>query len=156
MEATFQARAAGGRSRTSFGGRVESPSIDPSAAEWADNGQRFAGDCPEFDCVRTLLAQSVIDDAECRAAALGIGVGRVLIAAGELSEEVYLGALGVACEPLDRTLRHCCPLNDERLIESAAAGAHYVGNLIDRFSLLFHFGDLDTGASAVHGGIGIP
>ena len=107
------------------------------------------------NCVRTLLAQSVIDDAECRAAALGIGVDRVLIA-GELSEEVYLGALGVACEPLDRTLRHCCPLNDERLIESAAAGAHYVGNLIDRFSLLFHFGDLDTGASAVHGGIGIP
>jgi hypothetical protein len=32
----------------------------------------------------------VIDDAECRAAALGIGADRVLIAAGELNEEAYL------------------------------------------------------------------
>jgi hypothetical protein len=126
MEATVQARAAGGRSMASYGGRVESPSIDPSAAEWAGSGQRFAGGCPEIDCVRALLAGSVIDNAECRAAALGIGADRVLIAAGVLSEEVYLralgDALGVAFEPLDRTPRHCCPLNDGRLIESAAAG----------------------------------
>jgi hypothetical protein len=126
MEATVQARAAGGRSRASFGGPVESPSIDPSAAEWADSGPRLAGGCPEIDCVRALLAGSVIDDAECRAAALGIGADRVLIAAGELSEEAYLralaSALSVAFEPLDHTPRHCCPLNDERLIESAAAG----------------------------------
>ena len=122
MEATVQARAAGGRSRASFGGRGKSPSIDPSAAEWADSGPRLAGGCPEIDCVRALLAGSVVDDAECRAAALGVGADRVLIAAGELSEEVYLRALGVAFEPLDRTPRHCCPLNDERLIESAGAG----------------------------------
>jgi hypothetical protein len=110
MEATIEARAAGGRSRASFGGRVKSPSIDPSAAEWADSGPRLAGGCPEIECVRALLAGSVIDDAECRAAALGIGADRVLIAAGELSEEAYLralsDALGVAFEPLDRTPRH--------------------------------------------------
>ena len=68
----------------------------------------------------------MIDDAERRAAALGVGADRVLIAAGELSEEVYLralgDALGVAFEPLDGTPRAFCPLNDERLIESAAAG----------------------------------
>lgn len=31
-------------------------------------------------------------------------------------------ALGVICEPLDDMPRAFCPLNDERLIESAAAG----------------------------------
>ena len=68
----------------------------------------------------------MVDAAERRAAALGVGADRVLITAGELSEEAYLRALaatlGVAFEPLDDTPRALCPLNDERLIESAAAG----------------------------------
>ena len=68
----------------------------------------------------------MIEAAEHRAAALGVGADRVLIAAGALSEEAYLralgDALGVAFEPLDGTPRAFCPLNDERLIESAAAG----------------------------------
>ena len=101
-----------------------SPSIDPWTAEFADSSAGRAGDFPEIDCVRSLLAVDVIDDAEHRAAALGVGADRVLIAAGELSEEAYprvLGdALGVAFEPLDRAPRTLCPLNDERLIESAA------------------------------------
>ena len=50
---------------------------------------------------------------------------RVLIAAGRLSEETYLralgDALGVEFEPLDGIPRGQCPLNDERLIKSAAA-----------------------------------
>ena len=103
-----------------------SPSIDPWTAEFADSSAGRAGGCPEIDCVRSLLAADVIDDAECRAAALGVGADRVLIATGELSEEAYLralgDALGVEFEPLDGIPRGQCPLNDERLIESAAAG----------------------------------
>ena len=76
--------------------------------------------------MRALLASDVIEDAERRAARLGVGADRVLIAAGALSEETYLRALGealgVAFEPLDGTPRAFCPLNDDRLIESAAAG----------------------------------
>ncbi len=126
MGVAVQARAAGGRSRVSFGEPSGSPSIDPWTAECADDGAGPAGRCPEIDCVRSLLAADVIDAAERRAAALGVGADRVLIAAGELDEETYLRALGerlgVAFEPLDDTPRALCPINDERLIESAAAG----------------------------------
>ena len=122
----FMAAAAIGRSRASRGALAASPSIDPSAAEFADSGAGHAGGCPEIDCVRSLLAADVIEAAERRAAALGVGADRVLIAAGELSEETYLralgDALGVRFEPLDGTPRASCPLNDDRLIESAAAG----------------------------------
>jgi cellulose synthase/poly-beta-1,6-N-acetylglucosamine synthase-like glycosyltransferase len=121
-----QAAAAIGRSRASRGALTASPSIDPWTAEFADSGAGYAGGCPEIDCVRSLLAADVIDDAEHRAAALGVGADRVLIAAGRLSEETYLralgDALGVEFEPLDGIPRGQCPLNDERLIESAAAG----------------------------------
>ena len=76
--------------------------------------------------MRALLASDVIEDAERRAARLGVGADRVLIAAGALDEETYLRALGealgVAFEPLDGTPRAFCPLNDDRLIEAAAAG----------------------------------
>lgn len=117
------AAAAIGRSRALRGALAASPSIDPSAA---DSGTGQAGGGPEIDCVSTLLASNVIDDAERRAAALGIGADRVLITAGQLSEEAYLralmAALGVIFEPLDDTPRAFCPLNDERLIESTAAG----------------------------------
>ena len=121
-----QAAAAIDRSRASRGALTASPSIDPWTAEFADSGAGRAGGCPEIDCVRSLLAADVIDDAEHRAAALGVGADRVLIAAGRLSEETYLRALGEALgvefEPLDGIPRGHCPLNDERLIESAAAG----------------------------------
>src|SRR5450756_1974852 len=121
-----QAAAAVDRSRASRGALTASPSIDPWTAEFADSGAGRAGGCPEIDCVRSLLAADVIDDAEHRAAALGVGADRVLIAAGRLSEETYLralgDALGVEFEPLDGIPRGQCPINDERLIESAAAG----------------------------------
>jgi hypothetical protein len=119
------AAAAVGRSRASRGALAASPSINPWTAESADDSARVAG-CPEIDCVRAQLASKAIDDAVRRAAVLGVGADRVLIAAGELSEEGYLralgDALGVAFEPLDGTPRAFCPLNDDRLIESAAAG----------------------------------
>ena len=126
MGVAVRAGAASGRSRVSFGEPAGSPSIDPWTAEFADSGAGHAGRCPEIDCVRSLLAADTIAAAERRAAALGVGADRVLIAAGELGEEAYLralaAALGVAFEPLDDTPRALCPLNDERLIESAAAG----------------------------------
>jgi glycosyltransferase XagB len=125
MGVAVRARAAGGRSRVSFG-ESASPSIDPWSDEFADRDAGRAGTCPEIDCVRALLARDVIEAAEDRAAVLGVGADRVLIAAGALSEEAYLralgDALGVAFEPLDDMPRTLCPLNDDRLIESAAAG----------------------------------
>src|SRR5215831_14006993 len=82
--------------------------------------------CPELDCVRALLPADVIADAAQRSARLGAGADRVLIAAGTLSEDAYVRAfcvaLGVAFEPLDDAQRAQCPLDDERLIEAAAAG----------------------------------
>jgi hypothetical protein len=55
-----------------------------------------------------------------------VGADRALIAAGALSEETYLRALGatlgVEFEPLDDIKRTRCPINDQRLIECAATG----------------------------------
>ncbi len=119
-----QAAAATSRSRALRGALAASPSIDPSAA--ADHGAGASAGCSEIDCVRALLPGDVIENAERRAAALGVGADRVLIAAGAMSEEAYLRALaetlGVIFEPLDDTPRALCPLNDERLVEAAAAG----------------------------------
>jgi cellulose synthase/poly-beta-1,6-N-acetylglucosamine synthase-like glycosyltransferase len=81
---------------------------------------------PEADCVRHLLPPDVIAAAEQRAAEAGVGVDRVLICAGVLNEETYLrelaGSLGISFENFRDVRREHCPLNDERLIESAAAG----------------------------------
>src|ERR1700675_813710 len=96
MGVAVRGRATVGRSRVPFGEPAGSPSIDPSTAEFADSKAGRASRCPEIDCVRSLLATNVIDAAECRAAALGVGADRVLITAGELSEEVYLHALAAA------------------------------------------------------------
>ena len=94
--------------------------------EFTDRGHGEPGRFPEIDCVRPLLAADVLAAAEQRAAALGVGADRVLIASGRLSEETYLRALAerldVAFEPLDGIARALCPIDDERLIESAAAG----------------------------------
>jgi Glycosyltransferase like family 2 len=121
MAVAVWAGAAKRRSRLSFG-ESASPSIDPWAAEFADIDTGRTGDCPEIDCVRALLLGQVVEDAERRAAALGIGADRVLIATGALSKEAYLAALGerlgVAFEPLDSTPRALCPLDDDRLIEA--------------------------------------
>jgi hypothetical protein len=109
-----------------FGVAAGSPWIDPRTEEFADNGPGNARRCPEIDCVRPLLAADVLAAAEQRAATLGVGADRVLIASGALSEETYLRALGqtlgVAFEPLDGVARAQCPVGDERLIESGAAG----------------------------------
>ena len=87
------------------------PSIIPApVADLGDARPRSRTDtaslprCPEIDCVRHLLPPLVIDVAELRAAKVGVGADRVLIASGAISEETYVAALaaslGMAFEPL--------------------------------------------------------
>lgn len=82
--------------------------------------------CPELDCVAQLLSPATLAAVRERAARVGVGADRALIAAGHMSEEAYLRALGeslgVAFEPLDGVMRSRCPVNDDRLVESAMSG----------------------------------
>lgn len=121
-----RAGAAVARSGVFIGGSAASPPIAPWAVEVADSGNGEPCHFPEIDCVRSLFAADVLAVAEQRAATVGVGADRVLIASGRLSEETYLRALGqtldVAFEPLDDIARARCPIDDQRLIESAAAG----------------------------------
>jgi glycosyltransferase XagB len=84
------------------------------------------GACPELDCVRKLLPRRVIAAAESRARLIGLGADRVLICADALTEEAYLTALaaslGTSYERLDRISRVDCPLDNEQLLQAAAAG----------------------------------
>ena len=81
--------------------------------------------CPEIDCLRGTLDGDVIAAAEERATKVGVGADRVLIASGVIDEETYLrafaDALGLTFDSLDGLPRRLCPLDDERLIEAAAA-----------------------------------
>ena len=82
--------------------------------------------CPEIDCVRHLLSPGVVAFAELRAAEVGVGADRVLIAQGLLDEETYLAEfarwLGVTFEPMEDRPRSACPLTDEHLIEAVNVG----------------------------------
>jgi glycosyltransferase XagB len=99
---------------------------DLASAAWPPTDTAGTDRFPEIDCVRSLFPADMLAAAERRAAALGVGADRVLIAAGRLSEETYLRALAsqldVAFEPLDGIARALCPIDDRRLIEAAAAG----------------------------------
>jgi hypothetical protein len=68
----------------------------------------------------------VLAAAQDRAAEVGVGGDRVLIAGGAIGEEDYLRALGeslgVGFEPLDRLPRQLCPVDNQWLIEAAAQG----------------------------------
>jgi hypothetical protein len=85
-----------------------------------------ASPCPELACVRHLLGADVLAAAQDRAAEVGVGGDRVLIAGGAIGEEDYLRALGeslgVGFEPLDRLPRQLCPVDNQWLIEAAAQG----------------------------------
>ncbi len=82
--------------------------------------------CPEIECIRHLVAPGFLAAAQLRAAEVGTGADQVLIANGLVSEEEYVQSLCRALEigfaPLDDVGRDACPLNDDRLIEAAAAG----------------------------------
>jgi glycosyltransferase involved in cell wall biosynthesis len=117
-----RAGSAGGRAVMDFAAApVASP---PDSCTLADDD--LAGPCPELACVRHLLPAEVLAAAQERAAAVGVGADRVLIAAGAIGEEDYLRALGerlgVGFEPLDDLPRRLCPLEDERLLEAAHTG----------------------------------
>ena len=82
--------------------------------------------CPELDCVRHRLPRATIERAERRAAELGVGADRVLIAEGAIGEDRYLEALaaslGLDYEVLDDLPREACPLGDDELLDAASAG----------------------------------
>lgn len=96
--------------------------LPPGLTPANDTGDRF----PELDCIRSRLPQAVLKAAEERAARVGVGADQALIAAGALEEETYLRALaetiGTTFETLDGMPRAQCPIDDDRLIESAADG----------------------------------
>lgn len=110
-------------------GSVEPPSIalQPPTKRIREPRIRSAlPRCPEIDCVRHLLSPAELAFAELRAAEVGVGADRVLIAHGRLDEETYLKALTrqlrMVFEPLDDKPREACPLNDERLLQAAELG----------------------------------
>jgi hypothetical protein len=80
----------------------------------------------ELDPVSARLEPGLLAWSERRAAALATGADRVLITAGVITEDDYLrafaAATGIAFEPLDHAPRSGCPLDDERLLDAAAAG----------------------------------
>ncbi len=90
----------------------------------APPGSAFA--CPEIDCVRDLLPHYLIAAAERRARSIGMGADRVLVCADAITEEAYLTALatslGTSYESLEGVSRAHCPLDDNQLIQAAAAG----------------------------------
>ena len=82
--------------------------------------------CPEIDCLRAVLPQSVLAAAESRALAIGLGADRVLIYANAISEEAYLSALaaslGTSYVRLEQVTRAQCPLDNAELIQAAVTG----------------------------------
>jgi hypothetical protein len=111
------------RSKISFGGTANRPSIDPCSIAFDDGSAREHRRFPEVDCQLSTSAPRTLA-AEGRAAALAVGTDRVLIAAGTLSEETYLRALGahlgMAFDPLDEIPCAPYPIGNDRLIKFAA------------------------------------
>lgn len=125
----FVVRAGAVLNRSRAGPREfdNSPFDKPSApwdAAFADGGEEEQ--CREIDCLRPHIDAGLLDAAQRRAASTGVGADRALIASGVVDEETYLrtfgDALGVPFEPLDGIARAQCPIDDGRLIETAAAG----------------------------------
>jgi glycosyltransferase XagB len=73
-----------------------------------------------------VLPHAIIAAAERRARSIGMGADRVLIWADAITEEAYLTALaswlGTSYETVDYISRDDCPLDDDQLIQAAAAG----------------------------------
>ena len=107
-----------------LGGRRQH-AIVPRARNRALSPQRPSL-CPEIDCIRHLLPRHVIAAAEGRARSIGLGADSVLICADAITEEAYFTALaaslGTSYEGFDHVSRADCPLDDNQLIQAAAAG----------------------------------
>jgi hypothetical protein len=104
------------------------PRAGESLAGGAPAGPRSAAAFGETECLHGRLPARVLAAAQERAARLGLGANRILIAAGSIDEESYPRALGddlgVAFEPLDDIPRALCPLDDARLVEFATYTAY--------------------------------
>lgn len=125
MTVGIRTAAANFRARVPFGtteALAGSPPAHPLASANHDNDHNF----PEIDCVRQHIPSDVIAAAEKRAMDIGVGADRVLITSGTLDEESYLrtlaATLGVTFETLEDVPRAQCPIEDDRLIDSIAAG----------------------------------
>lgn len=104
---------------------VALPTILPDLGHHEPVASRPSG-CPELDCVRHLLPRRILAAAERRARSIGVGAERVLICADAVTEEAYLTALANALdtsyERFDGISRGACPLDDDQLLQAAAAG----------------------------------
>ena len=82
--------------------------------------------CPELGCVRHLLPRRILAAAERRAKSIGVGAERVLICADAITEEAYLialaNSLGTSFERFDEISRNDCLVDDDQLVQAAAAG----------------------------------
>jgi cellulose synthase/poly-beta-1,6-N-acetylglucosamine synthase-like glycosyltransferase len=82
--------------------------------------------CPEIDCVRDSLPSWTVVMAELRAAEIGVGADRVLIAEGALTEHDHVTALaadlGADYQPLFAVPRQDCPLTDDALMDALLTG----------------------------------
>jgi cellulose synthase/poly-beta-1,6-N-acetylglucosamine synthase-like glycosyltransferase len=101
----------------------ELPGDSPSQAQPA---RSILPRCPELDCVRHLVSPTSLALAELRAAEVGVGADRVLIALGTIDEETYLKALArqlsMVFEHLDDRPRESFPLSDDHLLKAARVG----------------------------------
>lgn len=124
MELGIRAGAAAQRARLQY--YRAAPPITPTEPAPFRPAARPPPGFPELDCVRGLLADHVLAAAEQRAASVGVGADRVLVAAGDISDETYLRALaaslGTVFEPLDSASRLHCPLGDDRLLRTPVFG----------------------------------
>jgi cellulose synthase/poly-beta-1,6-N-acetylglucosamine synthase-like glycosyltransferase len=81
--------------------------------------------CPELDCLRGRLPHGTLHAAARRAATLGVGADRVLLADHAISEEDYVLALAASLDvPFEPLLlpRDSCPLTDDQLVDAARTG----------------------------------
>lgn len=76
--------------------------------------------------MRRVLTPGLLAKVERRAHAVGLGADRVLVAAHLMTDEAYARAFarhhGIAFEPLTDVPRHACPIDDECLLQTPAAG----------------------------------
>jgi hypothetical protein len=100
--------------------------MDVTAVRYGQGAMRRRSAFPEIDCIRDWLPLDVIEAAEQRAIAIGVGAERVLIANGVIDEDRYMRALarwlGLGYEPFEHCDRAACPLDDQQLLEAAKTG----------------------------------
>src|SRR3954452_17918090 len=88
--------------------------------------RRRQSEFPELDCVCNRLSPELLAAVTRRAAEIGVGAERVLIAAGFINEDTYAYALsrslGFEYETFDGRDRASCPLDDAQLLEAAKTG----------------------------------